>query len=295
MLRFARSLAEEAGRRLLAAQSELDRSHIEFKGRRDMVTAADRSVESFLAAEIQARFPDDAILAEESIRRAGESGRVWILDPLDGTTNFVHGHPMYCTSIAVAEGYGGLPEANDAALAPGASGFFKADDDLRLQLAVVAAPALGETYWGSRGGGAYVNGSRLQVSGTDDLSRSLAATGFAYRRNELANPNLGNFCRLTLRVQGIRRGGAASLDLCYVAAGRFDAFWEMYLKPWDVAAGILLVEEAGGRVTGFAEGRSAIEGVEVLASNGVVHEDVRRLLSGPDPQWAIDERAGRDG
>jgi myo-inositol-1(or 4)-monophosphatase len=290
MLEFAKTIAAETGRQLLEAYGRLDEGQIDFKGRRDMVTAVDRSAEAYLAAEITRRFPDDAILAEESIRRSGTSGRVWIVDPVDGTTNFVHGHPMFCVSIALAEGYEGMPDSGAGVFDAGASGFLRPANDPRLVLGVVNAPAMGEIFWGERGGGAWLNGRRVGVSATRDLARCLVATGFAYRRNELSNDNLGNFARMALRVQGIRRGGAAALDLCYVAAGRFDAFWELYLKPWDVAAGILLVREAGGQVTGIDDRCRPLEGVELLASNGQVHELVRPILEGPDETWAASER-----
>jgi myo-inositol-1(or 4)-monophosphatase len=289
VLAFTRALAEEAAGRLAEAYGTIDESAVESKGRRDLVTEVDRRTEAFLAARIAARFPDDAILGEESIWRPGRSGRVWILDPLDGTTNFVHGHPMFCVSLALAEGYTGPPRA-DSAFDTRASGFFDPGSLPRPVLGVVAAPLLRETFWAERGGGAWLNGRRVRVTRARDLGDALVATGFAYRRNELANDNLGNFGRLALRTRGVRRGGSAALDLCYVAAGRFGAFWELYLKPWDVAAGMLLVEEAGGRVTDFAGGARAIEGVEVLASNGALHEPVRVLLEGADPQWASGER-----
>lgn len=306
MLDFARSLAADASEMLRGARRRLDTRRIELKGRRDLVTDTDRKIESFLAEKISARFPDDAILAEESIRKTGRSGRVWLLDPLDGTTNFVHGHPMVSVSIALAEGYAGPPDSRTTQFDDRACGFFAPENLPQLVLGVVAAPVLGETYWAERGRGAWLDDGRcangcagavhpagarrLSVSSVDELERALVATGFAYRRNELRNSNLGNFNTLALRVQGIRRGGSAALDLCYVAAGRFDAFWELYLKPWDVAAGMLIVEEAGGRVTDLQGGPRAIEAVEIVASNGRTHEQVRSLLEDPDPSWVAGER-----
>ena len=289
MLAFTRDLVEEAAARLAAGVGTVGEGGVDQKGRRDLVTAVDRDVEALIAQRITARFPDDAILGEEAVRRPGRSGRVWIVDPLDGTVNFVHQHPMFCVSIALAEGYTGPPRAGmefDAR----ASGFFDPARLPRVRLGAVGAPLLRETYWGERGGGAWLNGRRLRVATTPDVEDALVATGFAYRRNEVANNNLGNFNRLALRARGVRRGGSAALDLFYVAAGRFAAFWELYLKPWDVAAGTLLVEEAGGRITDFANGPRAIEGVEVLASNGLLHEPVRGMLEGADPAWARGER-----
>jgi myo-inositol-1(or 4)-monophosphatase len=282
-------VAEAAAARLEAGVGTIDERDVDSKGRRDLVTAVDREVEAFIAQRIASEFPDDGILGEESVRRPGRSGRVWIVDPLDGTVNFVHRHPMFCVSLALAEGYDGPPRG-DLAFDARASGFFDPGRLPRVALGVVAAPLLRETFWGERGGGAWLNGRRLRVAGTTELEEALVATGFAYRRNEVVNDNLANFCRLALRARGVRRGGSAALDLCYVAAGRFAAFWELYLKPWDVAAGALLVEEAGGRVTDFAAGGRAVEGVEVLASNGVLHESLRGLLEGADPAWAREER-----
>ncbi len=291
MLDFLTSLAAEAGERLLRAQGALAEGEIDFKGRRDMVTAVDREIERFLADRIAREHPRDAILAEESIRRDGDSGRVWIVDPLDGTTNFVHQHPMFCVSMALAEGYTGLPTADAWTDSPHASGFFAAGALPRLIAGVVHAPVLRETYCAQVGGGAFLNGRAVRVSPQKKLDRSLVATGFAYRRNELSNSNLENFRRLALEAQGIRRGGAAALDLAYVAAGRFEVFWELYLKPWDVAAGIVLVEEAGGRVTDFEGHATGLEGTEILATNGHLHDQVAGLLEGADPAWAAEERA----
>jgi myo-inositol-1(or 4)-monophosphatase len=291
VLDFIGPLARAAGERLLAGMGRLTAGQIDFKGRRDMVTAVDRDIEAFIAARILATFPDDAVLAEEAIRRDGTSGRVWIVDPLDGTTNFVHGHPMVCVSVALADGYAGLPAGDGADLGPAASGFFRPGNRPRLLAGVVHAPVLGETFLAERGGGARLNDRRIQVSRESDVARSLVATGFAYRLHELANSNLGNFGRVALIAQGVRRGGSAALDLAYVAAGRFDAFWELYLKPWDVAAGMLLVEEAGGRVTDCAGGLDAHEATGILATNGLVHGPMVALLEGPDPAWAAAERA----
>lgn len=289
MLGFARDLARQAGERLMGAYGRLASGQIDQKGRRDLVTAADRETEVFLAGEIERAFPQDGILGEESIRRPGRSGHVWILDPVDGTTNFVHQHPFFCISIARASGYTGAPDSA-AALAPHQTGYFRSGDLPRVDLGVIYAPVLGELYATERGEGASLNDRPIRVSGTGELAQSLVATGFAYRRNELAVNNLENFARLALEVRGIRRCGAAALDLCYVAAGRFDAFWELYLKPWDVAAGMLLVEEAGGRVSGIVRDRHPLEGIEVVASNGRVHEAVRRQLVGPDLAWIAGER-----
>lgn len=290
MLEFARSLAQEGAELVRSAHERSAPWTLSSKGRRDLVTDVDRRVEDHLAARIRRTCPEDGILGEESVRQAGRSGRVWILDPLDGTTNFVHGHPMVCVSVALADGYAG-PPAPDAAFDACSSGFFSPAALPRPLLGAVAAPLLRELYWAEAGAGAFLDGRPLRVSAAADLDEAMVATGFAYRRNELGNNNLDNFCRLALRVRGIRRGGSAALDLCYVAAGRFDAFWELYLKPWDVAAGMLLVAEAGGSVTDFSGGPRAIEGVEIVASNGHLHDALRTLLDRADPRWSEGERA----
>ena len=296
MLPFVQNLAREAGERLMDAYGRLAAGQIQQKGRRDLVTAADRETEAFLAEALAQAFPEDALLGEESVRRPGGSGHVWIIDPLDGTTNFVHRHPFFAVSLARASGYDGPPGAAEEVDAH-ETGFFRRGGKPRVDVGVIYAPALGEMFAAERGEGARLNGRRLQVSPQTDLGRSLVATGFAYRRNELRVTNLENFGRLALEVRGIRRCGAAALDLAYVAAGRYEAFWELYLKPWDVAAGMLLVTEAGGQMTAIVEGRDPLEGVEVLASNGIVHEEVRRRLMPPDPAWVTTERErlfGRD-
>lgn len=297
-MEFIKDLALGAGEIVRGGYGNLADSQIDLKGRRDLVTAIDRESENWLAARISERYPDDAILAEESIRKPGSSSRVWILDPLDGTTNFVHRHPMFCVSIALADQFASLSRAEVAALpGPGetdfdhhASGLFKPAETPRLLAAAVFAPMLGELYWASRGGGAFLNNAPLNVSTCRQLGQALVATGFPYRRNELTNNNLGNFMQVALQVQGIRRGGSASLDLCYLAAGRFDGFWELYLKPWDTCPGILLVEEAGGQVTDFSGGDRAYEGVEIIASNGHLHEALAALVVPGDPEWVMAER-----
>jgi len=222
----------------------------------NLVTEVDHACEKLVVEGIAALRPDDAILAEEG----GGSDRAdapwrWVIDPLDGTTNYAHGYPRFCVSIGVER------------------------EDLRT-LGVVYDPLLDELYTAVRGRGAWLNGRRLQVSATAALGEALLATGFAYdvRRSEV--DNLDHFAALVKRSRAVRRDGSAALDLCYVAAGRFDGFWELKLHPWDVAAGLLVVEEAGGRTSDLRGGPAPRSGREVLASNGRIHDALVDVLSG---------------
>jgi myo-inositol-1(or 4)-monophosphatase len=257
-----------ATRLALAAGADLlrDRDRVvaaaETKGRRrELVTAADRAAERVVVGGLLQEFPDHAILAEEGVLTvAGQSSRVsdwtWIIDPLDGTTNFVHGLPFFAVAIALA--YRQVPVVG-----------------------VVHAPALGETFVGCRGGGArrvWADGREqpLRVSATADLADALLATGFSYNRNEPGrDDNAGRLARVLPLCRDLRRLGSAELDLCYTAAGVYDGYWELYLAPYDVAAGALLVQEAGGRVTDLAGGDDWLFGGQLLASNGRLHDCLR--------------------
>jgi myo-inositol-1(or 4)-monophosphatase len=249
-----RSIAAEAGEVLLGRLGRLGAGEIDKKGRIDLVTRADRESEALVVARLRARFPGTAVLAEEGGGAEGRrDGLVWCIDPLDGTTNYVHGFPVFAVAIALLE-------------------------DGEPVLAVTHAPALRETWWAARGGGTFRNGERRTVSATASLEDALLATGFPYLLRELPYDNLVNFRALLEGAQGVRRAGAASLDLAWVAGGTFDGFWEPYLNPWDVAGGTLLVVEAGGVVTDFAGGPDAVFGRNLLATNGRVHEAVRARL-----------------
>ncbi|MFN8546775.1 MAG: inositol monophosphatase family protein [Candidatus Eisenbacteria bacterium] len=254
-LEFATRLAEEAGSRLLEAHGSVTRETVGYKGWRNLVTDLDLEVERLVIERIEARFPDHGILAEEGSRKDGTSGLRWVIDPLDGTTNYVHHHPMYCVSIALEDGDGPL-------------------------VGVVFAPYLKELFTAARGRGAWLNRTtRLAVSTEDDLARSLLASGFAYRVDGSHDVNLDNWARLARISRGLRRCGSAALDLAYVADGRYDGFWELNLNPWDVAAGALLVHEAGGRVTDCIGGGGWREGRSILATNGSIHEALKNELS----------------
>ncbi len=259
-LETARALAEEAGRLLLAWRERLDDMEVGSKSAaRDLVTEADLASERLLLEGLERAFPHDGVLAEESGRHGGD-GPAWYVDPLDGTVNFVHRLPMFAVSLARV--VDGEPE-----------------------LAVVHLPLLGETFTARRGGGARLGRRPLQVSATDRLADALLATGFPYRRHVLLRNNLEEFVRLFLHQRGIRRMGSAACDLAYVAAARLDAFWELHLAPWDVAAGGLLVREAGGVVDAFRPGGDWLHGRNLLAGPAPLVAELRRLLladRGPD-------------
>ncbi len=262
VLDFARQIAEEAGQLLMQGRSQLQSADVETKSSaRDLVTQVDRDCESFLVSKIQSRFPKDEILAEEGGLRPGANTTSWCIDPLDGTVNFVQGLPFF--SVSIARISNGKPD-----------------------LAVVHLPVLKETFFATLGGGAYLNESSIRVSSKTETMDSVLATGFPYRRNELAENNLENFNRMFLHVRGIRRMGSAAIDLAYVAAGKLDAFWELHLSPWDVAAGALLVTEAHGTVDTIVPGGDWLHEKNILAGPSQLVDEVREiLLRGREPDY----------
>jgi myo-inositol-1(or 4)-monophosphatase len=255
VLREAEAAARAAGDVLLAAHGTIRRADARTKGTlRDLVTAADVAAERELVARLRHAFPGHAIEAEEEVRDARDETRPrWFLDPLDGTVNFVQGLPLYCVS----------------------AGLYLGAEPLA---AVVHAPRLGETYTARRGGGARLDGQPARVSACAALSDALLATGFAYRREELGNDNVANLAGLVNRVRDVRRMGSAALDLAFVASSRLDGYWELHLEPHDVAAGALLVREAGGTVTDFAGGDGWLRGRNVVASAPGIHAALRAHL-----------------
>jgi myo-inositol-1(or 4)-monophosphatase len=255
-LSVAREAALAAGEILLGHLGRIERGRVGRKSSpRDLVTEADVAAERALVAVLRSAFPEHRIEAEEEVRDEGSEAPRWFLDPLDGTVNFVHGLPAFAVSIALWAA--GKPE-----------------------VAVVHAPRLGETFLALRGGGAFLNGERLRVSGTSELGEAVLATGFPYRRNELRPSNLENFAAFFYDVRDLRRMGSAALDLAYTAAGRFDGYWELYLSPHDVAAGGLLVSEAGGVVTDASGGDDWLRGGHIVAAGPGLHgrllERIRR-------------------
>ncbi|MEZ4650757.1 MAG: inositol monophosphatase family protein [Candidatus Eisenbacteria bacterium] len=251
--KFAKDLAREAGAMLEEGHGSVERGAVGYKGWRNLVTQLDTAVEAHVANRIEMAFPDHGILAEEGVAKDGTGEFRWVIDPLDGTTNFVHRHPFYCVSIALYDGTGPL-------------------------LGVIYAPKLGEFFCCHRGEGAELNGRRIQVSQETDLGRSLLASGFAYGKGAPEDRNLDNWARLSIVSRGLRRCGSAALDLAYVADGRYDGFWELSLNPWDVAAGALLVEEAGGRVTDCRGGDTYHDGKSIAATNGAIHSGLLEQL-----------------
>jgi myo-inositol-1(or 4)-monophosphatase len=260
-LHFAGTIAREAGA-LLRGLAATSRAATTKGSRVDLVTEADRRSEALLLERIAREYPDHGVLAEEGSARKARSRFRWVLDPLDGTTNFAHGFPHYAVSIALEE---------DGVAVAG----------------VVYDVCRGELFAAERGGGAFLNGHPIRVSGVSDLQHALLATGFPYDRHVSPANNLDHFRNLELRAHGVRRAGSAALDLCYVGAGRFDGFWEMKLQRWDVAAAALVVAEAGGTLTDFAGGAFDGSGLETVATNGLVHAELVAALAGglrPEPR-----------
>lgn len=236
-------------------------SEVEHKGAIDLVTVADRKSEEFIVKELTELFPEHTIMAEESFdgragmdRGSAPSGFKWLIDPLDGTTNFAHTYPHYCTSMGL-------------------------EYDGELIFGVIYAPVADELFIAARGRGAMMNCSPITVSSVYEVESSILATGFPYDRRTNPNNNVSNFSKMINRVQGIRRGGSAALDLCYLACGRIDGFWELRLKPWDVAAGVVIVEEASGKVTNIGGKRFDIYNDDILATNGHLHGEMRTILN----------------
>ena len=233
---------------------------IDYKNPINLVTDADRAAEQCVIDRLKTRFPDHHFLAEERGRDDGGSSPYrWIIDPLDGTTNFAHGYPIYCVSIGL-------------------------EYDGRCIIGVVFDPSRDELFTAIEHRGAHVNGRPIHVSDTKTLDSSLLVTGFAYDIRETKRNNLDHFAKFALKAQGLRRTGSAALDLCYVAAGRFDGFWEVRLNPWDMAAGSVIVREAGGCLTDFRGNALSIYGEDLVASNERIHEAMLAVLNQAPPQ-----------
>lgn len=229
-------------------------NNVRFKDTINIVTEADIMSEGAVVGVIRERYPDHQIMAEEGVAEEGRSDHKWIIDPLDGTTNYAHGYPVFCISIA-------LEVSGD------------------VVAGVVYNPILKELFRAEKGKGAYLNDKRIKVSSTGRLIDSLLSTGFPYLRMKGGPTNLDYLGKALMNCQEVRRDGSAALDLCYVAAGRFDGFWELLLKPWDDAAGMLMITEAGGRVTDLKGGPYSIYSDEILATNGLIHDELIGVLN----------------
>jgi myo-inositol-1(or 4)-monophosphatase len=251
LLAFAEDVARGAGDILRRNYGRQQTIH--FKGEINLVTEVDHESEAYILGRIKETFPDHGVLSEESPELPSPSPYRWIVDPVDGTTNYAHGYPCFCVSVGVER---------EGTVVAGA----------------VFDPLLEESFTAAAGSGAWRNGERISVSKISDLRKSLLATGFAYDVKESSDNNFDYFRAFVLTGQAIRRDGSAALDLCYLACGRFDGFWELKLKPWDTAAGLLILHEAGGVSSRLDGGPYDIHQPDLLASNGLIHQRMVEVL-----------------
>jgi len=265
LLNVAVMAARRGGDSLIRNMNKLEKLRVEQKGRNDFVSEADHDAEQQVIETIHKHYPEHAILAEES-GTSGNSDYVWIIDPLDGTTNYLHGFPVFCVSVAVSH-------------------------KGRIEHGAVYDPLRQELFTASRGEGAQLDGRRIRVSGRSDLSGALLGTGFPYRMsNEAFEPYMNMLASALHNTAGVRRPGAAALDLCYVAAGRLDGFWETGLKPWDVAAGALIVREAGGIISSLVGAEDYLDAGHVLCGTPRIYSRLAKLFA-PDikAMFAVDD------
>ena len=252
MISFLKNLIIRAGEICIEEQHSLKSADLEFKNPKDLVTITDKKVESFLIHEIKANYPEHDILGEETGRSGRSSRFLWIIDPIDGTTSFFHGQPFYAVSIAL-------------------------EKDGEIVLGAVYAPVLGQLFHGEIGKGAFLNDVPIKVSGTENLIDAVMATGFACLRAGLKDNNLTHFNKIVPRLRDIRRYGSAAIDLCYVACGKLDGFWEMNLNIYDVAAGVLIVKEARGNISDFSGDNNYPE-KGIVAANSYLHPLLIKML-----------------
>ena len=252
-LEVAKSVAKAAGEIVMASYARIAEGDVDEKGSNDFVTVVDHASQKIIVDGLRRAFPDDFIVAEESLLPEVNAGRNprgsrrWYIDPLDGTTNYIHAYPVFAVTLAL-------------------------EIDGRLMVAVTYAPRDRELFHAVRGQGAFLNDAPMHTSRLSDHNRILLGTGFPFRARRLLDIYLKSFAHFFNQARGVRRGGAAALDLAYVAAGRLDGFWELTLSPWDIAAGVLLIEEAGGRVTDFFGGDTYLATGHLIATNGLLHE-----------------------
>ncbi|MEN8127564.1 MAG: inositol monophosphatase family protein [Planctomycetota bacterium] len=257
MKSFLTDIITRAGEISLDYKARLHEVRVDRKNKRDLVTEADVAVEKYLVAQIKTRYPDHAILGEETGTHAGGDTR-WIIDPIDGTASFVHDLPFYSVSLAL-------------------------EHRGEVILGAVNAPVLGELFIAEKGKGAALNGQPIHVSDCGTLSDAMLGTGFACMRDDSVPNNLTHFAAITPLIMGVRRHGSAAVDLCYVACGRFDGFWELQLKTYDIAAGVLIAAEAGATVTDFSGERADNLPGEIIATNGKIHRQLAERLSTQSP------------
>jgi myo-inositol-1(or 4)-monophosphatase len=260
LVRTAESIAREAGALLREYYHRGVRA--EYKGDVDIVTEADRASEKLIGERLRAAFPEHGIYGEEGTRSGMEQEFRWYVDPLDGTTNFAHGFPAFCVVLGCEQRKPGLA----------------ADEDGEIIAGVVYDPLRDEMFSAERGKGATLNGEPIHCSRTKTLQDSLTATGFPSKKRH-ESPNVHFYQEFTLRSHGVRRAGSAALDLAYVACGRLEGFWEFGLNPWDTSAGVLLVEEGGGKITRFDGSKFRLDSKEVFATNGLIHAEMQQLFA----------------
>ncbi|WDP93131.1 MAG: inositol monophosphatase [Desulfobacter sp.] len=253
LIPFIKQLAKTAGQICLEGRAQLTTADLTFKSPKDLVTATDKAVEGFLVKEIRTAFPDHAIIGEETGTTAGTGEYRWIIDPIDGTTSFVHEQPFYAVSIGL-------------------------EKEGKRVAGIVYAPVLDQMFWAETGRGAFLNGRPIGVSTTRKLTDAVMATGFACLRSGMADNNLPHFNRIVPQLRDIRRYGSAALDLCYTACGRLDGYWEMNLNLYDIAAGVVILEEAGGKVSDFAGANNYPE-KGIVAANPHLHGQLITCLN----------------
>jgi len=251
MQKFLEDIIKKAGELTLDYRRDLSKVRVDRKSAKDLVTEADVAVENLIVAAIKEKYPSHSILGEETGATKGDDNR-WIIDPIDGTVSFVHEQPFYSVSIAFEQA--GI-----------------------VTNAAVYAPVLGDLFTAVKGGGAFLNGEPIKVSGCDDIGDCILATGFACIRGGLKENNLPVFTKMMPLIRAVRRYGSAAVDCCYVACGRLDGFWEFNLNVYDVAAGRLILEEAGGRFSDFSGGQDRLF-LQVLATNGLLHDRVSEII-----------------
>ncbi|MCP4134187.1 MAG: inositol monophosphatase [bacterium] len=255
ILDFTKIISREAGEILLKGFRS-EETIVSYKSRTDLVTNMDRASEDFLYSKINSKFPDHTIIAEEGSRKETNGEFAWYVDPLDATNNYAHGIPFFCVSIGVYS-----------------------KDSKKVVAGAVYDPYHDEMFSAATGTGAFLNGKKITVSGINDIGIAVLATGFPYTKEDPEKNNVKQFNRILPNIQGIRRIGSAALDLSYISCGRIDGYWEPYLQPWDMAAGSVIVEEAGGRVSKYNGDTFDPEYPQIIASNGKIHDTIITMLS----------------